>query len=46
LEKDEGRRIYDRLRAHLPQLDDTVWYTTRHTFASRLVQRGANLYRV
>jgi integrase len=46
LEKEDGRRIYDRLRAHLPQLEDTVWYTCRHTFASRLVQRGANLYRV
>jgi site-specific recombinase XerD len=46
MSKDEGRRVYERLRAHLPQLKDTVWYTCRHTFASRLVQRGANLYRV
>lgn len=46
LAKDDGRRIWDRLRAHLPLLEDTVWYTCRHTFASRLVQRGANLYRV
>lgn len=46
LDKDEGRRIWDRIRAHQPHLKDTVWYTCRHTFASRLVQRGANLYRV
>jgi site-specific recombinase XerD len=46
LDKSDGRRVWDRLREHLPQLEDTVWYTCRHTFASRLVQRGANLYRV
>lgn len=46
LDKDTGRRIYDRLRALLPQLEDTVWYTARHTFASRLVQRGVDMYRV
>lgn len=46
LDKDTGRRIWDRLRATLPGLDDTVWYTARHTFASRLVQRGVDLYRV
>lgn len=43
---DEARRLYDRLRATLPALRDTVWYTARHTFASRLVQRGVDLYRV
>lgn len=44
--KDDCRRLYDRLRVHLPALHDTVWYTARHTFASRLVQRGVDLYRV
>ena len=46
LGKDEGRRVFDRLRLHLPQLSDATWYTCRHTFASRLVQRGVDLYRV
>jgi integrase len=40
------QRIWDRLRGHLPQLADTVLYTARHTFASRLVQRGTDLYTV
>lgn len=46
LDKDTGRRVWERLREHQPALKDTVWYTCRHTFASRLVQRGANLYYV
>lgn len=44
--KDDSRRLWDRLRSHLPQIKDTVWYTARHTFASRLVSRGADLYTV
>ncbi len=40
------QRIWDRLRGHLPQLADTVLYTARHTFASRLVQRRVDLYTV
>jgi integrase len=43
---DAGQTVYERLRAHLPQLEGTMWYTARHTFASRLVQRGVDLYRV
>lgn len=37
------QRIWDRIRAHLPQLEDTVLYTARHTFASRLVLGGKHL---
>lgn len=40
------RTLLARLHTHLPQLEDTVWYTARHTFASRLVSRGVDLYRV
>lgn len=40
------RTLYARLKTHLPQIADTVWYTARHTFASRLVSRGVDLYRV
>jgi integrase len=46
LNKDDCRGVYDRLRAHIPALADTVWYTARHTFASWLVQRGVGLYEV
>jgi integrase len=46
LSMDAGQTVYERLRAHLPQLEGTMWYTARHTFASRLVQRGVDLYRV
>jgi integrase len=46
LEKENLRGMYDRIRAHVPALADTVWYTARHTFASRLVQAGVDLYRV
>lgn len=46
LSKDDCRRLWDKMRATHPQLEDTVWYTARHTFASRLVQRGVDLYRV
>lgn len=46
LTKDHMRRVWDRLRAHLPQIADTVLYTCRHTCASRLVQRGVDLRRV
>lgn len=46
LTKSHMRSVWDRLRAHLPQLRDTVLYTCRHTCASRLVQRGLNLPRV
>lgn len=46
LDQEDARRVYDRLRVTFPQLADTVWYTARHTFASRLVQNGVDLYRV
>ena len=39
-------RLWDRTQAVLPQLDDCVIYTARHTCASRLVQRGQDLRRV
>lgn len=35
--------LWDRVRSMIPALKDTVWYTTRHTFASRLVQQGVHL---
>lgn len=41
------RTVWDRLREHLPWMDKhTVIHTYRHTCLSRLVQRGADLYRV
>ena len=46
LGKGHMRRVWDRLRAHLPQLSDTVLYSCRHTCASRLVQRGVDIRRV
>jgi integrase len=46
LNKDDLRSTYDLIRAKVPELADTVWYTARHTFASRLVQRGVDLYTV
>jgi integrase len=40
------RSFWLRLRTAYPQFDDTVIHTFRHTCASRLVQRGIDLYRV
>jgi integrase len=41
------RTLWNRLRGHLNWMDETtVIYTYRHTCASRLVQRGVDLYRV
>jgi len=41
------RAVWERLRAHFPWMgEDTVVHTFRHTCASRLVQRGVDLYRV
>lgn len=38
--------LWRNLRAHLPQIADTVPYTARHTCASWQVQRGIDLMRV
>lgn len=38
-----GNDLWDRVRGVMPVLDDTVWYTCRHTFASRLVMAGTHL---
>lgn len=38
--------VWDRVRNHIPGLEGTVWYTCRHTFASRLVQAGKSLKQV
>lgn len=38
--------LWNRVRSQLPQLHDTVWYTARHTFASRLVQAGKSIKQV
>jgi integrase len=46
MNKDSFTTLWRRLRGHLPQLEDTVLYTARHTCASRLVQNGIDLYRV
>jgi hypothetical protein len=46
LRVDTCRSAWDRLRVSYPQFRDATWYTCRHTFASRLVQRGVDLYRV
>lgn len=35
--------LWERVRTKMPQLHDTVWYTCRHTFASRLVMGGRAL---
>jgi integrase len=41
------RSLWNRLRGHLDWMDrGTVIYTYRHTCASRLVQRGVDLFRV
>ena len=41
------RSLWRRLRGHFAWMgDDAVIYTFRHTCASRLVQRGIDLYRV
>lgn len=41
------RTLWERLRGHLQWMGkDTIIYTFRHTCASRLVQRGVDLYRV
>lgn len=39
----KAQPLYNKLKECLPQLEDTVWYTARHTFASRLVQRCVRL---
>lgn len=45
--RDRLRAVWERLRAHFDWMgDDTVIHTFRHTCASRLVQRGVDLYRV
>jgi len=44
--KSHMRRVWDRVKAHIPQLSDTVVYSCRHTCASRLVQRGIDIRRV
>jgi integrase len=46
VDKDGIDKLWNRVRLHLPQLADTVFYTARHTCCSRLVQRGADLRRV
>jgi integrase len=38
--------LWNRVRGSIPALKDTVWYTARHTFASRLVQAGVPLTHV
>lgn len=35
--------LWSRVRSQMPALAGTVWYTCRHTFASRLVQQGVSL---
>jgi integrase len=35
--------LWNRVRSHIPELAGTVWYTCRHTFASRLVQQNVHL---
>jgi integrase len=46
IDKADALRLLGRLRLQFPELADAVWYTARHTFASRLVQRGVPLYTV
>lgn len=45
LNEDTVRRVWDRFRAHMGMYDDRgfVFHALRHTFVSRLVQRGVNL---
>jgi hypothetical protein len=43
LEKDYMRRLWDRTRAALPQIEDAVLYCTRHTYGSRMVMNGVPL---
>jgi len=37
------RRLWDRTRAQLPQIEDAVLYCTRHTYGSRMVMNGVPL---
>jgi integrase len=46
IDKADALRLLGRLRLQFPELADAVWYTARHTFASRLVQRNVPLYTV
>jgi integrase len=46
LDRQHLRTTWDRVRTHLNLGDDAVVHTFRHTCASRLVQRGVDLYRV
>lgn len=47
IDRQELRVLWNRLRAYFDWMgDDTVVHTFRHTCASRLVQRGVDLYRV
>lgn len=46
IKKTHMEHVWERLRTHLPFLEDAVIYTFRHTCASRLVQRGVDIYRV
>jgi integrase len=41
-----GALMWRELRKAIPSLNDTVWYTARHTCASWQVQRGNRLYHV
>lgn len=38
--------LWARVTTIMPVLSDTVWYTCRHTFASRMVQEGVSISRV
>jgi len=46
LNRDHMRRTWEHLRTHLGLGDECVVHTFRHTCASKLVQRGVDLYRV
>ena len=39
-------KVWDRVRSHIPELDDTVLYTARHTCASWQVIAGIDIRRV
>ena len=41
-----AKDMWDQVREHMPKLRDTVWYTCRHTFASRLIQGGKTITQV
>jgi len=43
LDKPHMRRLWDRTRAQLPQIEDAVLYCTRHTYGSRMVMNGVPL---